>query len=426
MKIFVVDDEKNQRVLLSGYFRDNGYKAEAFVGFHDLKSVIESGNVPNVVISDFRLGEENGFDVLKYIKNLEGDEIYFIMVTAYGSIEDAVNAMKMGAYDYITKPVNLDELLVKIKNIEKTVNLKRDLTSTNKKLDNLLKNDLFIASSPASKKVLSLIKKAAEVNYPVLITGETGVGKEVAAQAIHKLSDRSRAPFIAVNSAALPKELVEAELFGNEKGAYTGSVSRRKGKFEGASGGTLFLDEIGEMSLDVQSKILRAIETNVIVRIGGNKEIKTDTRIIAATNRDVETEVKKGNFREDLYYRLNVIRINIPPLRERQEDIIAIARYIVKKEFPEEYNSIGEKFYLSLLDKEWKGNVRELINYLRRHMIFRGDEQIVEETGFLSLKEVEDKYIKKILNFTNGNINKAASILGVHRNTLSKRIKEIE
>ena len=426
MKIFVVDDEKNQRLLLSGYFKDNGYEVESFVGFHDLKKSIEGGNIPKIIISDFRLGEENGFDILKYIKKLKGNEIYFIMVTAYGSIEDAVDAMKMGAYDYITKPVNLDELLVKIKNIEKVVNLRRDLIKSNKKLDNLLENDLFIASSPSSKKVLSLIKKAAEVNYPVLITGETGVGKEVAANAIHKLSDRSDAPFIAVNSAALPKELVEAELFGSEKGAYTGSISRRKGKFEEASGGTLFLDEIGEMPLDVQSKILRAIETNVVVRIGGSKEIKVDTRIIAATNRDVEAEMKNGNFREDLYYRLNVIRIDIPPLRERQEDIIAIAKYIVKKEFPEEYNNTEENFYLSLLNREWKGNVRELINYLRRHMIFKGDEKIEEKSGFLSLKEVEDQYIKKILDYTNGNINKAASILGVHRNTLSKRIKEIE
>lgn len=224
------------------------------------------------------------------------------------------------------------------------------------------------------------------MNYPVLITGETGVGKEVAANAIHKLSDRSDAPFIAVNSAALPKELVEAELFGSEKGAYTGSISRRKGKFEEASGGTLFLDEIGEMPLDVQSKILRAIETNVVVRIGGSKEIKVDTRIIAATNRDVEAEMKNGNFREDLYYRLNVIRIDIPPLRERQEDIIAIAKYIVKKEFPEEYNNTEENFYLSLLNREWKGNVRELINYLRRHMIFKGDEKIEEKADFFRLK----------------------------------------
>ncbi len=426
MKIFVVDDEKNQRELLAGYFNEKGYKALALNGFNEIKTLLDKGNAPDIVISDMRLGEKDGFDVLKIVKDYTGKEIYFIMVTAYGSIENAVKAMKMGAYDYITKPVNLDELLIKVNNIKESINLKDDFNKLNKKLDNIIENDIFIAESNSSKHIVDLIKRAAETNYPVLITGETGVGKEVAAQAIHKLSNRSKSPFIAVNSAALPKELVEAELFGSERGAYTGSTSRRRGKFEEASGGTLFLDEIGEMPVDVQSKILRAIETGKIARIGGNNEIAIDTRIIAATNRNIEKEIENNNFREDLYYRLNVIRIEIPPLRERPEDIIALAKYFIKKEFSDRFNSVNEGFYNALLKKEWRGNARELLNYVRRYFILPVEQLKEAEKGFLSLKEVEDQYIRRVMKFTGGNINKAASILGVHRNTLSKRIKDLK
>lgn len=426
MKIFVIDDEKNQRLLLSDYFNDLGYITKTLSCYNDFIHEIRLNNLPDIIISDYRLGDKTGEDILKYINKNVKKKIFFIMITAYGTIENAVNAIKIGAYDYISKPVNLEEIGLKIERINKEIELINNNIELNEKIDKLISSELFISESPASRKILELIKKASAVDYPVLITGETGVGKEVAAQAIHKLSPRSTGKFIPVNCAALPRELAESELFGSEKGAFTGSISLVKGKFEESDKGTILLDEIGEMPFDLQTKLLRAIETKKINRIGSSKEIDIDIRVIAATNRNLEDQIKAGKFRKDLYYRLNVIRIDIPPIRDRPEDITALTNYFIAKEFPEQLDSIDMKLIDSLQQKEWKGNVRELFNYLRMYFLFPETKTNIPDRELKTLKEIENDYILKILKYSGNSIAKAAKILGVHRNTLSNKLKEIE
>ncbi|MEO0295573.1 MAG: sigma-54 dependent transcriptional regulator, partial [candidate division WOR-3 bacterium] len=389
-----------------------------------------------------RLKEINGLDLVEKIKNELFIKSEIIVITAYGSIQDAIRAIKSGAYDYITKPFEPEELILIIERLRKEKEREKGfIRELLKPLPEIIgKNEKFL-------KALELAKKVAGEDVAVLLTGESGTGKEVFARFIHLNSKRKEGPFIPINCAAIPKELLENELFGSEKGAFTGSYKTKIGKFELADGGTLFLDEIAEMPLELQPKLLRAIEYKEIERLGGLKPIKVNTRIIAATNRNLKELVEKGLFREDLYYRLSVFPIHLPPLRERKEDILLISENFLKK-MERKY---GKKLKLSeeskkiLITYDFPGNIRELENILERaailtedgiikreHLMIEKIEEKEEEIKIQNLKDIIEREIEKkekeiienTLKITKGNISKTAEILGISRKSLYEKLKK--
>lgn len=378
--ILVVEDEKPLRIALCNLLQDEGF---CILEAEDGKIALElmRDNRPNLIITDLKMPKVDGMKLLKRIKEMD-QSLPVIVITAYGTSSTAIDAMKHGAYDYITKPFDLDEVLLTVKRALSHEALAMEVKALKDELSEKYRIDNIIGNSSQMQDIYKTIGRIAESKATVLIQGESGTGKELVANAVHYNSLRKNGSFIKMNCAALPETLLESELFGHEKGSFTGAVTARRGKFEAAHGGTIFLDEIGEMSPMLQSKLLRILQDQTFDRIGGNQSITVDVRVIAATNKNLEEEVKKGRFREDLYYRLNVVFIHIPPLRSRKEDIIPLIEYFLTKyssEVKSETIGISKAVVDILLNYDWPGNVRELENVIERSIVFSGGKTIVPE-----------------------------------------------
>ncbi|MEO0279508.1 MAG: sigma-54 dependent transcriptional regulator [candidate division WOR-3 bacterium] len=438
-KIYILDDNYTFTKSMEKFLIDKNFDAKGFTNENEFINFI-SKEKPDVILLDIKLKEKDGLIILDEIRE-KFEDVYIIIVTAYGSIENAVKAIKKGAYYYLSKPFDPEEVLILIEKIEEEIKNKEVLKAiSGEEIEIIGKNEKFL-------KALELAKKVAGEDVAVLLTGESGTGKEVFARFIHLNSKRKEGPFIPINCAAIPKELLENELFGSEKGAFTGSYKTKIGKFELADGGTLFLDEIAEMPLELQPKLLRAIEYKEIERLGGLKPIKVNTRIIAATNRNLKELVEKGLFREDLYYRLSVFPIHLPPLRERKEDILLISENFLKK-MERKYGKklkLNEESKKILITYDFPGNIRELENILERaailtedgiikkeHLMIEKIEDKEKEIKIQNLKDIIEKEIEKkekeiienTLKITKGNISKTAEILGISRKSLYEKLKK--
>jgi len=438
-KILVVDDETIVRESLRDWLSDVGHQVLTAENGHQALDIIEEKK-PSIVIADLVMPGMDGIELLKKAKEIS-PTIEVIIITAYGSIPTAIAAMREGAYDYIEKPFCPEKAELLIEKLVEHQRLIEENISLHQKLEERYRFENIIAKSPKMQQVIEVIKVVAKSNATVLITGDSGTGKELVARATHSQSYRKDKPFVAVSCAALPESLLESELFGHEKGAFTGAHAQRKGKFEAANRGTLFLDEIGEMSANIQVHLLRVLEEKEFTRVGGNELVKVDVRVISATNKDIKKAVADGQFREDLYYRLNVVTIDLPPLRERKEDIPLLAQHFLKKfavENQKEITGFSPEANDFLLNYEWPGNVRELENAIERAVILAKNPYIEvadlpQESLTLarstaqakSLAEIEKNHILNILSRTHGNnLSEAARILGISRATLYNKIKE--
>ncbi len=440
--ILLIEDDEILRITISDSLKKMGWPVTAAEDGQEGLNLIKKNNF-DIVISDIRLPKINGIDVLKEVKNYyPNTEV--IMITAFGNIEDAVGIIKFGAYDYITKPFHTDDLIFRIKKIIDYQTLKNDYAALKNQCDDhSLLN--IIGKSNMMQGVFDLIERVSKVDSNILITGESGTGKGLVANIIHLKSKRAKNPFIKVSCAALPETLLESELFGHEKGSFTGAIKRRYGRFEMAKDGTIFLDEVGEIPMSIQVKLLRAIQESEFERVGGEETIKVDVRIISATRKNLEKAIEDGEFREDLYYRLKVIPIHIPPLRERKEDIPLLVDYFIKR-FNKKLSRLVEitsEALKCLMDYDFPGNVRELENIIERSVALSTSDTInaydivmaVEKDGFISLrdedipslKEVISKtemtHLMKVLEKTNWNRIKAAKILGISRKNLWEKLK---
>lgn len=441
--ILTIDDEENIRKGLSDNFELEGYEVKQASNGKDGLSLISKGDV-DLVITDLRMDGISGMEVVKTVTT-KYPGLPVIVLTGHGSVDDAKSAIKYGAFDFLTKPLDLDHLNTIVKNALKG----RELAFQKSRLEQELQAassektlSTNLGKSLGMKKVSELVQKVAPTNATVLITGESGVGKEVVADTIHRLSPRKDKPIVKVHLAALSETLLESELFGHEKGAFTGAENLKKGVFEQAHGGTIFLDEIGEINPSVQVKLLRVIQEKKFERVGGEKTIEVDVRIIAATNRNMEDEVKAGRFREDLYYRLNVIRIGIPPLRERKEDIPILMTEFLKKFAAENGRTIkgfDSRAKTALLNYSWPGNIRELQSFIQSAVVMSGGEEItlddlppaLHNSGLskmitiplgTTLEEAELMIINQTLAANNGNKTKTAEALGIGRKTLHRKL----
>ncbi len=437
--ILLVEDEKILRISLADAFKSEGYTVYAVEDGASALQALEEGDF-SLVITDIRLPGAGGMDILrKSLSELPATPV--IMITAFGSIDDAVEAMRHGAFDYITKPFDLDEI---IKTARKALDL-QSITQENIRLKNEIRRYYgapnIIGESKAMQSIFALLDKVSRTESTVLILGESGTGKELIASTIHYQSSRKDKAIIRVNCAALPENLIESELFGYEKGAFTGAAGRKPGRFELADGGSIFLDEIGDLPLLTQTKILRVLETRTFERLGGTSSVSVDVRIIAATNKDLQKEVKKETFREDLYYRLNVIPVLLPPLRKRKEDIPLLVEAFIRR-FNDQMGtkaSFSRKSLELLMEYPFPGNVRELLNVVERCVALAADDLIRPKdlpahisqpsrakTSVVSLQEItaeaEKNHIIAILRLTKGNRTQAAEILGISRKTLWEKI----
>ncbi len=441
IRILIVEDERSQRVLLKKILEKDRYSVDT----------VDTGNQAieafgqrdyDCVLLDQRLPDMNGLEILERLKTAN-PIIPVIIMTAYANVTDAVKAMKQGAFHYLTKPVSTEELMVIIGKAVETMELKRENIELRKSLEEKYRYDKIIYTSSRMEQVMSFVLRAAKSDANVLITGESGTGKELVAGAIHHLSNRRQQNFVTAHLAALPETLIEAELFGHERGAFTGADKRRIGKFEFASRGTLFLDEIGELPQSIQIKLLRIIQEKRIVRLGSNEELPVDTRLICATNKILEDAVKQGTFREDLYYRLNVIQIHVPPLRERKEDIPLLIDHFIRihaEKNRKKIKGITAEAMKHLMKYNFPGNIRELENIIERAIVFARREQIsiddipvvlyskttgppvggLEET----VSTIEKQMITDALKKSDGNKSKAAVDLGVSERVLRYKIKK--
>ena len=389
----IVDDEQIQREMLEGFLTKEGYGVgTAGDGAAALDQFKRSPF--DLVLTDFRMPGMDGIQLLKELKRLN-PEVVVVLLTAYGAVETAVRAMKEGAHDYLTKPIDLDELLLLIKRVEREVGLGRENRELKEQLREKFKVDFIISTSRRMEEALNLVKRAAPSTATILILGESGTGKELIARAIHYSSPRADKPMIKVNCAALPENLLESELFGHEKGAFTGAFSRRIGRFEQADQGTIFLDEIGDLSPSLQSKLLRVLQEKEFERVGSSQTLRVDVRVIAATNRNLEEAIRKGTFREDLYYRINVVTLALPPLRERKEDLPPLIEHFLKKYSRENQKtviSVSKEVKDLLMNYHYPGNIRELENILERAVVLCRSETVTTQDLPLNLREskVED------------------------------------
>ena len=439
-KLLVVDDETQQRDLLSGFLSKRNFDVtDASSGEEALQKY--PAVFSPIAIIDMKMPGIGGIELLGKLRELN-PFVQVIVLTAFGSVETAVAAMRAGAYDYLTKPVeDLEELLVKLEKAAAQNQLIVDHTVMSERIAEAFPNSELLGDSSGIRKVRELISLVAPRDATVLVTGASGTGKELVARAIHALSGRAEKRLVAINCAAFPDTLLEAELFGYERGAFTGADKAKQGRMELADGGTLFLDEIGEMPLTMQVKLLRVLEDHKIQRLGAVKEITLDLRLIAATNRDLEEMIKLGRFREDLYYRLNVVRIAIPPLRERPGDVLLLAKTFLERssrKLGKEVLSLSPEAASLLTAYGWPGNVRELENIIERAVVLSNGSTITasELTGItpsgsaaplpskLTLAEMEQQHILQALDQHDWNIGQTADALGIHRNTLHNKIKE--
>ncbi len=429
MKILIVEDDEIQGKNLESILREKGFKVKFTSQSSNALYFFRRGY--RTVLLDLKMPEIDGIELMKKMK--EEGEGKFLIITAHGTIESAVNALKEGAIDYLTKPIDIEKLINILRQLKEIEKLENEVEYLRDELRKIKRED-FIVINENMKKIFIDAERVAETDATILIRGESGAGKEVLAKYIHKKSLR-KGNFVAISCTAIPSELLEAELFGYEKGAFTGAEKSKKGKFELADEGTLFLDEIGDLPLNLQAKLLRFLQEKQIERLGSLERIDVNTRIICATNKDLEKMVKEKLFREDLYYRINVISFYIPPLRERKDEILPLMEYYLEK-FSEKYHLkkplFSEKIKKKLINYSFPGNVRELINLAERLVLLRQGEVVEdipeiekeEDYDTLNLYEVEKKHIEKVLRMTKGRLGKAAEILGVHRNTLREKLKK--
>ncbi len=440
-KVLIIDDEEKLRSLLSRIISLEGFEVVVAGNAKLALKKLEQQDI-DVVLCDVKLPDINGVDLLSQIKE-KYPVLEVILLTAYGNIPDSVQAIKNGAFDYITKGDDNDRIIPLLYKAMEKVALSKRLAQLEKRLENKYSFNTILGSSKAIQQAIDAARKVSATDATVLLTGETGTGKEVFAQAIHHHSSRSKQSFIAVNCAAFSKELLENELFGHKAGAFTGAIKESKGIFEEANGGTVFLDEIGEMPIDLQAKLLRVLETGQFLKVGDSTPTTVDVRIIAATNRQLQEEITKGNFREDLFYRISVFQINLPALRERTSDIEELSAYFVLH-FSDKLNkkavTLSRQYLQALQLHHWKGNIRELKNVIERSMILTDghvltpdslpsdfQQSLSNETATLSafdLATAEREHIKKVLNFTKGNKTETAKLLNIALTTLYRKIDE--
>ncbi|MBN2017586.1 MAG: sigma-54-dependent Fis family transcriptional regulator [Candidatus Cloacimonetes bacterium] len=437
MKILVIEDDRSQREILTDFLTTKDHQVTAALSGEDGVEAFYHNPV-DVVITDYRMPGISGKEVLQKILEIN-PLTAVIVITAYSSVENAVELLKIGAFDYIEKPINLELLLNKIENAQNYIQVEKESKTVHDVIEDRDFPITFIAESKKMSEILSVVKRVAHVDASVLITGESGTGKEVIADIIHYLSSRRHRKMVKVNCSAIPDTLLESELFGHVRGAFTDAIRDRKGRFEEADGGTLFLDEIGDIAPMIQVKLLRALQTMEFEPVGSSITKKVNVRIIAATNKNIKTEVQIGNFREDLFYRLNVILIHLPPLRERKQDITKLVNHFLEEFSREEELSISHEALMMLINYQWEGNIRQLKNVIQRTVTLSRSNVIriedlpdeiknftisKDQSNGRTIAQVEKEHIKSVLEDCDHNQIKAAEILGVHRNTLSRKIKE--
>jgi DNA-binding NtrC family response regulator len=441
IKILIVDDEASIRDALTQWFKLDGFNVSAAEDANAALLKLQQGPW-DIVMLDIKMPGIDGLELQRRIKKIDKN-IITIMITAFASVETSIQALKEGAFDYIVKPVDPDEMSHLIRNAVEQRRLLHENNQLRQHIDDISFSDEIIGESPEIKKVLEKIMEVSQTDSTVIIKGESGCGKELIARAIHSQSNRKYFPIITINCGAYSDGLLESELFGHEKGAFPGALYRRQGRLEMADKGTIFLDEIGQISEKMQADILRVLDTKQFTRLGGDKKIDVDFRVICSTAHDLERAVQDGSFREDLYYRLNVVTISIPPLRERKLDIPSIARFFIKK-YSQSMNKnvldISQDTLDMLVEYSWPGNVRELRNVIERAMVVaRGSLIELNDLSFFfptveaspgenipSLDDVEKEHIQKVLDLTNGNIAQAAGILKVSRLTMYNKIEKYQ
>lgn len=446
-RVLIVDDEENIRLVLRTLLRRHGYEVETASSGEEALPLVDSFG-PDVVLADVRMPKMGGLDLLATLR-AKGHDATVIVMSAHGNLDQAIEAMKAGAYDYIQKPFKNDEVVLALKKAEEREVLRRENRVLREEIRKESRFEDILSKSPKMVEIFRTISKIADHKTTVLITGESGVGKELVARAIHRRSGRSGGPFVAVNCGAIPENLLESELFGHKKGAFTDAVHDRRGLFEDATTGTLFLDEIGELPLALQVKLLRVLEEETIRKVGETRDLKIDVRIVAATHRDLMAETKAGRFREDLFYRLNVLPIHLPPLRERREDIpLLIDHFLARNNARFRSNIVGidSEARRLLFEYSWPGNVRELENTIERAMVLAEGDQLVASdlperireaqdpvqmqlsTGELSVKKttriIEEILIRRALQKTKGNRTRAADLLEISHRALLYKIKD--
>ncbi len=448
-RILVVDDEENLRLVLRTLLRRNGYEVETAASGEDALGLVDSFG-PDFVITDVRMPKMGGLDLLATLK-AKGNDATVIVMSAYGNTDLALEAMKGGAYDYIQKPFKPDEVVLTLRKAEERELLRRENRALREEIRKEHRFEDILAKSPNMQAIFRTIAKIAEYKTTVLVTGESGSGKELVARAIHRRSSRRGGPFVPINCGAIPENLLESELFGHKKGAFTDAISDRRGLFEEADGGTLFLDEIGELPLALQVKLLRVLEDEKIRRLGEARDIQVDVRIITATHRDLTAETKAGRFREDLYYRLNVLPIHVPPLRDRREDIPLLIEHFITRNnarLGTNIRGMDSECRRLLYEYSWPGNVRELENTIERAMVLAEGDQLVAAdlaerireardpvqmqlaSGELSVKKtmrvIEELLIRRALQKTKGNRTRAAEVLEISHRALLYKIKDYQ
>jgi DNA-binding NtrC family response regulator len=444
--ILIAEDEELMRSILRQLLEGDGCRVFTADSAENALDIFSANNV-HVTLTDIKMAGMDGLELLDQIKAIDTEALVIIM-TAYSSVDSAIAALRKGAYDYITKPFVNEDLLQTVRNAIRTKELFRENRALRRELDKHYSFAEIIGTSEALQKVFRMVEKVADTNASVLIEGESGTGKELIARAIHYKSRRAALPFLAVNCGALPESLLESELFGHTKGAFTGATADKKGLFRSSDGGTLLLDEIGEMPQTLQVKLLRALQEHEVTPVGASVPVRFDARIIAATNKNLETEVAENRFREDLFYRLNVIEITLPPLRARREDVSLLAKHFISK-FAKEQNRvekvISKAAMSALVNYQWQGNVRELENAIERAFILSNDEielenlppkiksgaannfEMRDPEGFRpTLEETERRYILEILKSVSEDKTAAAEILGIDLSTLYRKLKRYE
>jgi two-component system response regulator AtoC len=448
-RVLVVDDEENLRLVLRTLLRRHGYEVETASSGEEGLGLVDSFG-PDVVLTDVRMPKMGGLDLLQTLR-AKGNDATVIVMSAYGNMDLAIDAMKQGAYDYVQKPFKPDEVVLALRKAEERESLRRENRALRDEIRKEHKFEDILAKSARMQEIFRTIAKIADYKTTVLVTGESGVGKELVARAIHRRSSRRGGPFVAINCGAIPENLLESELFGHKRGAFTDAVQDRKGLFEEADCGTLFLDEIGELPLALQVKLLRVLEDEHIRRVGDSKDIQVDVRIVTATHRDLTAETKAGRFREDLFYRLNVLHIHTPPLRERRDDIpLLIDHFLARNNarLGTRIRGLDTEARRLLYEYAWPGNVRELENTIERAMVLSEGDQIVAAdlserireardpvqlqlaSGELSVKKtmrvIEEILIRRALQKTKGNRTRAAEVLEISHRALLYKIKDYQ